>query len=350
MNKKWLKIVFVVLAVLSLTACSLQNNGNANSANGAQSILERFNGSKTFDEIMEELKEIDYYLVPDFNGLTKKTEKNEENATEIDYYYDGDKLVYADYIGYGEDAFSYYYTSESGDEIEVLYVDSDGKRESLDVLSADFSVYISELNKDAKYGADYLTVSINGKEARELPDTLIYSVEENNTFISAAYYNDKDGYHYYTAYPDENGKPDESDDVIYKKEDKISPFEKLWEFAQDPRVKDIELLIGNGSYSYTENENNEKTWYYHGSAFVLFSDNQAALDFAKENGFEVREEETDEGPWIVEIPDSYFEFSDSYEDLISFITAEVNDYYYRSVIADKDGKIQSLESGHLSYY
>ena len=348
MSKKWMKIVFVVWAVLSLTACSFQNNGNADPAKG--SVLERFNGSKTFDEIMGELNEIDYYLVPDFNGLTKETENDDETATAVDYYYDGDTLVYADYRGYGEDAFSYYFTSKNGDEIEVLYVDSDGERESLDVKGADFSVSLYELNKESEYGADYITVSITGNESEEFPNKLLYSVEEGNAYISEAYYNDKDGYHYYSAYLDENGEPDESDEVLYKKEDKISPFEKLREFTQDPRVKDVELLIGNGSYSYTENANKEKVWYYKGSAFAVFSDSQSAIDFAKENGLEAREDETDEDFWVVEISDSYFEFSENFEDLISFITREVNDYYYRSIVCDENGKRQALESGHLSYY
>lgn len=349
MRKKWIKTVLVLLAVLSLAACSLQN-GSADPAKGSQGILELFDGSKTFDEIMNDLNEIDYYLVPDFNGLTKKTEKDDETATAIDYYYDGDKLVYADYQGYGEDAFSYYTTTKSGDEIEVLYVDSGTQRESLDVKGADFSVSLYGLNKESRYGADYITVSIIGKESGELPNTLIYSVEEGNAFISEAYYTDKDGYHLYFEYLDENGNPDETDDILFKKENKISSFEKLREFEQDPRVKDIELLIGSGSYSYTENKNSEKVWYYKGSAFVVFSDSQSAIDFAEENGLEAREDDIDDAFWVVEIPDSYFEFSENFTDLLSFITGEVDDYYYRSVVTDEDGKILSLDSGTLSYY
>ena len=355
-----MKIAAVLLCVALLVSCSAKTEEvtapaseeiTLETAKKTENVLSHFKGYKSLDEVLKEASEVDFYLQPDFSGLKKKTEKDDESATAIDYYYSGDTLVYADYSGYGEDAFEYYCTSKNGSKFKVMYVDdAEGQRDYLSVEAEDYSVSFDALDKEAKYGANQITVSIFNKAENDFSSVLNYVVEGENAYVSSAKYYDESGYHKYTAYLEEDGNFTEDNKLVFAKKNSVKPYSKLKAICQDTRVKELDLLIGSGSFVYTESESGEKTWFYKGSAYTVFSDRYKASDFAKAYAGKAKQDDIDGDFWIVEIKNEYFEFSSSFEDFYAFADSDVDDYYYQSVKTDKNGAIKALESSELSYY
>ena len=358
MKKLYIVLLGLICAML-LSSCSAQTPNQTGSettekvsveaAEQTEDVLSHFKGFKNFDEVMSEACEVDISIKADFKNLTKKTEKDDESATAVDYYYSGDVLVYKDYKGYGEAVLEYYCTSEQGTPLKVIYAGEGNIKFCLGVETEDYSVSFDKLNEESKYKADSIRVSVFQNEENDFPKKLNYTYENETLYISSANYYESDGYHYYRAYADENMKITEESGIEYKKENGIKNYSKLKAFCQDPRVDEVDLLIGSGEWCYTENEG-KKTWFYKGNAYAVFSDRYKAYKFAQENSLEAKQDENDEDYWLVEIKDKYFEFSPSFDDFYSFAESEVNDNYYASIVIDKNGRIKAIEGSELSYY
>lgn len=348
-------IIFLCISLLSSCAAKPQGEGKITTeavsvepAEQTQNILSHFKGFKTFEEVVSEACEVDFNLNPDFSNLTKKTEKEDESATAVDYYYSGDTLVYKVYRGYGEEMLEFFTTSKKGTALSVTYIEVNGETDGVCVHADGYRVDFNSLNKKSKYKADSIQVSVF-QEENDFPKVLNYTYENESLYISSAKYYESDGYHYYRAYTDENMKITEESKIEYKKENGIKNYSRLKAFCQDTRVKEVDLLIGNGKYCYTES-NGKKTWFYKGNAYAVFSDRYKAHKFANENNLMSKQDENDEDFWVVEIKDEYFEFSPSFDDFYSLAEAEVSDYYYASIKIDKNGRIKALEGSELSYY
>ena len=357
---KRMKIAAVLLCAALLVSCSAKTESAVSSvgeditletAKKTQNVLSHFKGYRALDEVLGEASEVDFYLEPDFSGLKKKTEKGDESATAIDYYYSGKTLVYADYNGYGEDVFEYYCTAKSGAELKVSYVDdAEGQRDYLSVEAKDYIVTFDALDKEAKYGANQITASIFKTVENDFSSSLTYVVEGENAYVSSAKYYDSNGFHKYTAYLEEDGNITENNKLVFARKNSVKPYQKLKAVSQDTRLTELDLLIGSGSFVYTEDESGAKTWFYKGSAYAVFSDRYKAYDFAKDNKLSVKQDEIDGDFWLVEIKNEYFEFSSAFEDFYTFADSDIDDYYYMSLKIDKNGAIKALEASELSYY
>ena len=355
--KKLFSIALIMIIAALLSSCAAKTSENTvvtkevtvKTTEQTQDVLSHFKGFKTLDDVLAETGEVDFYLKPDYSGLTKKTQKGDESASALECYYSGDTLVYAVHSGAGEETVEYFFTSKKGNALKAIYVDKDDIRESVSVEAEDYSASFNLLNKKSKYGADDIQVSIFNKDENDFPAILNYSIKKEKAFVSSANYYDNSGYHYYTAYIDENNKLCEENYLKFKKKESIKPFSKLKAFCQNPNVRELDVLMGSGEFCYTENESGEKTWFYHGSIYAVFSDRYKAYDFAKQNNLDVRRDEDDEDYWIAEIKDEFFEFSQSFEGFYDLAAKEINDCYYASVKADKNGKIKELEDSELTY-
>lgn len=354
--KKSVKIASLFIAVMLLfCACSVNGQGNDNKIvtdDGADKANQKFSDMMSFDDIMSDIKNIDLYYEPDFDGLTVQTEKDDESATAVKYYYDGDTLVYAVYEGYGEDCFDYYTASKQGRELTVKYVNEESERFSVDVSCKDYSISFSELDKKDKYGAKYITASAEEPAENDFSRSVTYTYENSNEYISQGFYYEEDGYHRYSAYPTEDNKIESEDTVIYKKADSVNVNESLPSMLKDYRVKNGELALGTHTLEYTQNANGEKSWYVVADVYAVFDDRFKALEYSEKYGIDVQKSETDEDYWVAKFEGTALPVSDSFDDFFGFAKQEINDYYYCALIFDDDGRLKDLDpsSAKLTYY
>ncbi|MGN1124452.1 MAG: hypothetical protein ACI4RR_08925 [Eubacterium sp.] len=353
--KQLIKLASMLLAVmLMLCACNVneQEDTTVTTNEGINEVGENFSDLMSLDDIISDTKNIDLYYTPDLDGLTKQTEKDDESATAVTYYYDGKTLVYAFYEGYGEECFDYYTTSKQGRSLTVKYVDEGSERYSVDVACRDYSISFSELDKKAKYGAKYITASAEETAKNDFSRSVTYTCENGEEYISQGFYYAEDGYHRYSAYPSENNKIDSEDTLIYKKADSVNVNESLPSLLKDYRVKNGELLLGTHTLEYTQSSGGEKLWYVVADVYAVFDDRFKALEYSEKYGIDVQKSETDEDYWVAEFKSTALPVSDSFDDFFGFAQQEINDYYYCVLVFDDDGRLKDLDpsSARLTYY
>lgn len=353
--KQVLKLLTVLL-VLSIMFVACSANTGSNTEDVPQNTVavygtDMFDDMMNFDDMIKDVENVDFYLKADFQGLTVENEKDDESAIAVNYYYDGDTLVYADYIGYGEDCFDYYTKSKSGRDITVKYTDQNSQRYNIQVEANNYLISFSELNKEDKYRAEYITATVMRKAENDLPKQVTYTYEGGKTYISNGNYYNMDGYHLYTSYP--NGDVlDKDDTVIYKKADSVNVNESLPSMLADYRVKSAELAVGDHKLEYTENADGEKQWYIVADIYAVFTDKNKALDFSDKYGVEVNKSDVDEDLWVALFEGSALPISEKFDDFFEFAQQEVNDEYYCTVVLDKDGALKTLDrsTAKLTYF
>ena len=219
-----------------------------------------------------------------FKEYRKETETDEESDTSIDYYYDGEKLVYTDYNGFGEDAFTVY---PAEDQV-LMCTDDNGKRVDVtfNTKIGDFSVCVSpddEMDEKLYYGCSRLRVSLLPEDddddvypfSQYLVDT-----ESGEVYIEYGRYQSADK-SWYTYYFDlETGG---TSDLLYEKmaedtQPNIAGESALVKgiFSAGASAVQVELGMGH-KFCFTEGEKGEKQWYLK-APFYAFFDNKDKCD------------------------------------------------------------------------
>lgn len=349
--KNFIKINSVILAfILMLCGCSsggqspeeiIPENELSDNANKV------FSDMLSFDDIMSDTENIDLYYKPDYDGLTEKVEKDDESATAVRYFYDGDNVVYAKYEGYGEECFDYFTNSQSGKKLTVKYIDNNSERYTVDISSEDYSVSFSKLDKKDKYGAKFITATVEVPTDNDFSKSVIYTYDKEQVYISEGYYYADDGYHRYC-----NDGFSTEDAVIYDKADSVNVNESLTSILDDYRVCDSEIAVGQHHLEYTQNGDGTKNWFIIADVYAVFDDKFKASEFSDKYGIEVNVSDTDENYWVAKFENTAIPVSDSFEDFFEFARQEFSDYYYCSLIFDKNGKLKDLNpsTAKLTYY
>lgn len=349
--KKIIKILIPVL-ILSLSFCACSTNQQKTTIlpndDVTTKMLKHFNDQLSFDDVMGDIENVDLYFQPDYSDLKEKVEKDDESSTAKRYFYDGNKLLYCKYEGYGEDSFDYYTKSKSGKDITVKYVDNDKVRNSVSIEGENYNVSYSDLNKENEYKADTIYVTVGNLD--NLDNCITYCYSNNNVHIDSAYYYSNDGYHKYTASLNDDNQYESFDDVYFAMVDNVEVDNSLCSMFKDYMLDDCEMLVGNQKFVYFENDNNEKTWYVTGDFYAVFDNRNKANAFAKKYNVEVKQSDTDEDFWISEFKGTTFMISPEFKDF--YKTATSDDYYYTSVKFDKNGNITKFDDSNakLSYY
>lgn len=347
--KRLFKTSLIALALsVALCGCS-SNDGNSKDYDA----YKNFKDMMSFDDIMDDVKKVDLFLEPDYSNLTEKVEKDDEAATAIKYYYDGDALVYAKYEGYGEDSFDYYTKSESGRDLTVKYVDENSERYSVDVSCDDYCVSFLYLEKKCEYDARHIIASAEIAAENDLPKTVTYVYDNGETYISNGYYYAEDGYHSYYSIPIDGDNNMVSDDIVkYAKVDSVNVNKDIPSYLDDERIIDSEIVVGEHTIEYTENADGSKNWYVVADVYAVFDSEDKAVEFAKEYNLDYNVSNTDDTIFMSWFEKVTLPISDSYEDFLDFAMQEVNDYYYCSLVFDEDGNIKDLNpaTAKMSYY
>ncbi|MDD6620556.1 MAG: hypothetical protein PUE75_05645 [Eubacteriales bacterium] len=349
--KHLIKINLVILTlILMLCGCSAGNQSSEELihenelSDNADKI---FSDMTSFDDIISDTKNIDLYYTPDYDGLTEKIEKDDESATAVRYFYDGDNVVYAKYEGYGEECFDYFTSSESGKKLTVKYIDNNSERYSVDISCDDYSVSFSELDKKDKYDAKFITVTVEAPAENDFPKSVIYTYYKGQVYISEGYYYADDGYHRYC-----NDGFSTEDAVLYDKVDSVNVNEGLKSILSDYRVCDSEIAVGQHHLEYTQNDDGTKNWFIVADVYAVFDDKFKASEFSEKYGIDVSVSDTDENYWVARFEKTAIPISDSFEDFFEFAKQEFSDYYYCSLIFDKNGRLKELNpsTAKLTYY
>lgn len=354
------KIINVLIPILILSfvfcACSANYENVSISSNDdvAKKVLEQFKDYLSFDDVIKDIEDVDLYFQPDYSNLKEKVEKDDESSTAKRYFYDGDKLLYCKYEGYGEDTFDYYTKSKSGKDITVKYVDDDKVRNNVSIECDDYKVSYSDLNKDDKFKANSVYVTVGKSTDNDFSQNITYAYTDGNVHIDSAYYYSNDGYHKYTTSPNENNEYDSFDDICFVNVDSAEVDNSLYSMLTDYMVDDCEMLVGNQKFEYFEDDCNEKVWYVLGDFYAVFDNEKKADAFSKKYNVKVKKSDTDEDFWIAEFKQETFKISTDFKDFYktALDMQNTDDYYYTSVVFDKDSNVKGFKNStdKLMYY
>lgn len=349
--------IFTVLFVVVLLFSACSSTGNTDDKVTVISDVvhdndDKFAGFMSFDDIYNDVANIDLYLDPDFEDFTEKVEKADESSTAIKDYYDGDTLVYKKYEGYGEDSFDYITKSKGNRDIVVKYINQDGVRYSVNVDCNDYTITFKELNEKSKYGADSIYATAYKQNKNDFKEYATYSLENEKIYLVNGAYYDYDGYHYYTAQPtDDKGNVEAEDTVKYKLVEKADIDDKLFSMLKDYRVGDIEICIGNHNLEYTQSKDKTKNWYILSDVYAVFKSRDKAIEFSDKYKVDVFVPK-DEDYYVAKFEGATLPVSNEYSGFFDFASEENNDFFYCSVILDKNGDVTNLKSSSamLTYY
>ncbi len=214
----------------------------------------------------------------EFKNYRKQTDTDDEYDTSVDYYYDGDKLIYADYNGYGEDSFAIYLD----DGRSLVCTDDEGKRVDVIFMATlgDYSVSVSpadELDEKYYYGSKALYVTVKPVNDEDITAFSQYyvDVESGKIFIQHSRYQGDDNSWYEYYFDLETGG---SSNLIYERlDDGVQPTiageSSLPKNVSSVGAVAVQIELGMGhKFCFTEDENGEKQWYLKAPLYAIFDD------------------------------------------------------------------------------
>lgn len=350
---RFLFAAVAIILLLTASSCSeSKSNLKLHLTDSSSVIVDKMSECMSLKDILSDLSETDLFLKLETDGLECKTKKDEKEST-VDYlYYDKDgNLVFIDYEGYGEDSFEYRTTSKSGLPMTVLYVDDDGKRISASATTSEYIADFKSPDKAEKYGAREVIVTSGDVSGDSIGNSVTYTIDGKNCFVSAAYFFDRDGFHRYSCSLID-GKYDEYDDVIFEKVDSIKDDSKILSLANDEAVADTEILLGNHSIKYKEISKGSREWYIIADLLFVFDESKKAESFSAAYGLEVKKSPYNDSLMTATVPKTVIPVDSSFERFGEFLATEFNDYSFESIKLTKDGKLCGFnrESRLSDYY
>ena len=356
----WIIIIAVIASIIA-AVCFMTNPIktkltfiDAEDKSG-EKILSCFDAENSTEEILNDLKNIDlYYKRPNFDSLnlTVKTETDESSATQKIKYYDGDKLVYVVYKGYGETMFDYCTETASKKDVTVSYVENDGKRYSVTVKGDGYSVRYDSLNKKAPFGADDISLLFTKEHKNDIDESLNIDVIGRKYYVSTAwYYNNKDFVNYY-AYTDDGENLETDSFVRFSAADKKSLSTDTIKAINENKDKlSVQTIFGRHKYSYTDN-GLKKDWYITADLRVQFADTEKAKAFKESMAAKAQvEDEIEEtnGKFFVTVKSVTLpvaENADFYgKDVYEQIVEEINDPTYKALAFNAENQLTGFDTG-----
>lgn len=308
-------------------------------------------GTMGIDEVLDDIKNIDLYLEPDFNEkeYTVKTVEDTENGTKDVNYYSGDNLVYTKYEGYGEEGFANYTKTASGLDATVKYYTDSGDNRTVCIETPKYSVFANTLNKEDSRGlgdTNIILISENEKSPFECSATYYYD-NGTATFENAVYL-ESGNYQRYSYGVDPEGIESEFTDVLV--------------YGSAPKISDdiIKVLQSDKSYKYAAIEiagstkwyNADNKWYVEAEFAIVMDNEKQAEEYIKKNNLKATVD--DYGSIIVKIdkvflpidPNTFLEKGK----LPEFISGETEDSFFRKITLDNSGMITELAPSDISIY
>ena len=342
-----MKKIITVLVCLCLTASAAACSLNTEKAEilGSEEVIKAFFDCPHPDDVLKDCGKINFDLRPDFKGLTKKTDKDEENSTVTENWYNSrGKLIYSVYEDFGEDTFDYYTKSLSGKVLTLRYCLNEGETYWVTATTDGYKAHFDEISDNGaediyievfRPGNDFETVSYWKKDGRWKTDSAVYFCEEG----LAQYYGCSD-----------DGSEDYGTEIIAQKAESV----ELSGISDDLYyVAPLQCSARSCRISYTENESGRE-WYLTAPFIYQFENEEAAKRFSAEFGqpeyeYSALDGETPEittGEYTIRVsPD----FADS-ESFAGFVTMEINDDYSIILKLDDNKEITDFDTGYIQFY
>lgn len=297
----------------------------------------------------------------EFENYRKQTDTDDENDTSIDYYYDGDKLIYADYNGYGEDSFEIHIdgggslvcTDDEGERVDVIF------RATL----GDYSVSVSpadEMDEKYYYGCKALYVTIKPVKDEDITAFSQYYVdtESGKVYIEYGRYQSAD-MSWYTYYFDlETGG---ASDLLYEKLDDGAQPTIAGETSLPKSISSVgsvavQIELGMGhKFCFTEGEKGEKQWYLKAPLYAIFDDKDKRDKFLRnhpegESGDMFDDDDKTLYYWKATaiLPISENTTVSNNRNALDLIEMEFNDPVEYYVALDENGHITALDRSPLT--
>lgn len=357
--KKVISFLMVLCIILCFCSCGKNDTGtNENDKinikvvenEKSKKIVEAL-GTMKVSEVLNDIKNIDLYLEPDFSEekYTVKTDEDTENGTKDINYYSGDNLVYTKYEGYGEEGFVNYTKTASGLEATVKYYTYSDDSRTVCIETPKYSVFANTLNKDDVYGlGDTNIILASENEKTPFECSAVYYYDNGTaTFENAAYLEDGN-YQRYSYGVDPEGVESEYTDMLVS--------------GTVPKISDdiIKVLQSDRSYKYAAIEiagsnkwyNSGDKWYVEAELAIVADSKKQAEEYKEKNNLNGTVD--DYGSFIVKIDNAVLPIDkDAFlEDgkLPEFISGEIDDSFFRQITLDDSGVITELTPSDISIY
>ena len=297
----------------------------------------------------------------EFKNYRKQTVTDDEYDISIDYYYDGDKLIYADYNGYGEDAFEIHLdggqsivcTDDEGERVDVIFRATLGGY-SVSVSPAD------DMDEKYYYGSKALYVTIYGEDDEDISAFSQYYVdtESGEVYLEYGRYQSADK-SWYTYYFDlETGG---TSDLLYEKladgtQPSIAGESSLPKNTSAIGAEAVQIELGMGHrFCFTEDEKGEKQWYLKAPFYAFFNNKDKCDKFLRshpngEEGTTFGDDDNTLYYWKATslLPISESTTVDDERYALDLIDMEFNDPVEYYVTLDENGHISSLERSPIT--
>lgn len=307
-------------------------------------------GTMNVDEVLDDIKNIDLYLEPDFDEekYTVKTDEDAESGTKNINYFSGDTLVYTKYEGYGEEGFANYAKTASGLDATVKYYTDSGDNRSVGIETLRYSVFANHLNKEDPCGLADTNIIISENTNEPFECSAVYYYDNGKITFENAVYLESGNYQRYIYGVDPEGVESEYTDVLV--------------YGVAPKINDdiIKTLQSDKNYKYAAIEiagdnkwyNVGDEWYVNAQLAIVMDNEKQAEEYIKRNNLNGTVD--DYGSVIVKIDGVFLPISKDaiLEDgkLPSFIAGDVDDSFFRTITLDSNGVIISLTPAHISIY
>ncbi len=344
--RKILSLICVFVLLLAVSSCA----GKTASAEKRELVCPEdvktlFSVCPHPDDVIADCA-VDFNLMPDFKGLTKKTVTDEETGTKTDEWYNsrGEK-VYSVSVDQGENRYDYYTQTKSGKDLALTYSRFEDTGE-LDWVNADtdgVSISFSEIS-DGKAGNIYIEEYLPGSTV----EYIAYHTTDDRWAAESAIYYAEEGL--MRLYGFLNGNPEEF--ITEPVAEKVNNIE-VSDVGDLQDVVPLQFRAGKHTVCYTEDESGRQ-WYLTAAFIIQFNSMQEAEDFSEKYGLPEPDYDSLDGETPQIITDKYTlkvspEFAET-EGFAGFVTMEFNDDYSLILSLDENGEITDFDIGYTQFY
>lgn len=347
--KKIISLVLVLSIALCLCSCgkaklSISENDKSKKIVEALDVM-------TIEEVFADIKNIDLYLKPDFDNKDYAIKISEDKKSDTKHinYYSGNTLVYTKYEGYGENGFANYTKTKSGLDATVKYFVENGDHDAVGIYTEKYKVFANILDKADPYGiADTSIIIVSDKSTAPFECSARYYYTNGAATFESATYVEDGNYQCYRLYFYEDNTEDEYTDILVKGEAPETSDDIIKVLQSDKSYSSAAIQISGSNEWYNDGDN----WFVKGKLAIVFDNQKQAEEYNKNNN--LKGEVADYGSYVIDIDSVTLPIS---KDAIvengyfaSFITDDIDDSFFRTIILDDNGLITKLDTASISIY
>lgn len=350
--KKIISCLLVLCIIFGFCACDKKETGADENEKLNIKIVENEKGKEIaetlgtmkIDEVLEDIKNIDLNLEPDYSKKDYTAKAENDNETN---YYSGDELVYTVYESDYKQEFANYTETASGLDAKVTYFIDSGDNRSVCVETDKYRLFVNNPDTEDVCGLGGTDVVIYS-ESTEAPfeSSVNYYYENSTATFTNAVYLENGNYQRYSFGIDADNVESEYTDVLVKGEAPSVSDEIIKAIQSDKSYDSVKILIDNSDEWYFDGGK----WYVKATLGVFTDSREDAEKYIEKNG--LKGEINTDGMIAAKIENVVFPVSEAaiIEDgkLPYFIAEEHDDYEFRTITLDGSGMIAEISTDGIS--